>query len=205
MAAVLCVLAGALWCLGGCGSLGLEGLVTTRVTVRSARQSLRDQVLGAYDELGDEVFALAGVRSVDPLTGNPTPPPPMTESQRLALEARRSMEFNRDDVLRFKRLGYAGESADGFLVVLDDGTKTLEQENPWLLDLVREVVAEENEDRRRIANRIVETTIELQVEDGPETLQAILAEKYRQEAEPGMKVQLPDGTWVSKGEGEGGA
>ena len=207
VAAVLCVLSvlsGALWCLGGCASLGLGGLVTTRVIVRSARQSLRDQVLGAYDELGEEVFALAGVRSVDPVTGKPAPPPVMTESQRLALAARRSMEFNRDDVLRFKRLGYAGEGADGFLVALEDGTKALQEENQWLFILVRDVVAEENEDRRRIASRIVETTLELQGEEGPEILQAILAEKYRQEAEPGMKVQLPDGTWVSKDGGEGG-
>lgn len=197
--AVLCVLSGALWCTGGCALLGLEGLVATRITVKSARQSLKEQVLGAYDELGEEVYALAGVRSVDPLTGEPEPPPVMTESQRLALAARRSMEFNRDDVLRFKRLGYVGEGADGFLVVLEDETETLQRDNPWLSELVRDVVAEENEDRRRIASRIIETTLELQGEEGPEMVQAILAEKHRQEAEPGMKLQLPDGTWVTKG------
>lgn len=205
MAAVLCILLGVLWCMGGCASLGLGGLVATRIVVRSARQSLRDQVLGAYDELGEEVFALAGVRSIDPVTGKPAPAPVMTESQRLALAARRSMEFNRDDVLRFKRLGYVGEGADGFLVVLEDETKTLQEENPWLFMLVRDVVAEENEDRRRIASRIVETTLELQGEKGPEMTQAILAEKYRQEAEPGMKIQLPDGTWVAKVGSAGGA
>ena len=200
----LCVLLGALWWMSGCTMLGLEGLVATRIVVKSARQSIKEQVLGAYDELPQEVYALAGVRSVDPLTGQPEPPPPMSESRRRALAAARSMEFNRDDVLSFKRLRYVGEGTDGFLVVLEDRLGKLQEEDAWRFKLVHDITAEENADRRAIMDRLIETTPELQGDDGLEMVKAILAEKHRQEAEPGMRLQLPDGTWVTKGEAEGG-
>lgn len=199
-----------MWCAGGCTWLGLERLVTTRIVVKSAAQSLTEQIFGAYDELGEEVYLLAGVRSVDPMTGEPEAPPEQSESQRRALEARRGMEFNRDDVLRFKRLGYLGEGLDGLLAVREQNLGDLPQEDPWLFQLVREVGDEENTNRRCIWDRIIETTPELQGEDGLATLQAVMAEKHRQEAEPGMEIQQPDGTWVTKteteieGEGEEG-
>jgi len=187
-----CVLAAA-----GCSSLG--ELVSTQIQVKSSRQSLREQILGTYEEVGNEVFLLAGVRSVDPVSGEPEPPPPMTQSEQCALDARRSMEFNRDDVLRFKRAGYAGEGRDGFLVLFEDAKQQLAAEDPWLLRLVTEVAVEENTDRKRIMKRIVETTPELQDDDGLQMVREVLAAKYRTEAEPGMKVQQPDGTWITKG------
>jgi len=187
----------ALCLLPGCSALGR--LVTMQIEVKSSRQSLREQILGTYDEVGDEVFLLAGVRSVDPMTGKPKAPPRMTESERRALDARRSIEFNRDDVLRFKRLGYMGEGRDGSLVVFQETVDKLNGEDPWLLRLVMEITAEENRDRERVARRIQETTPELQGESGLQMVREVLAEKYRSEAEPGMKVQMSDGSWVTKG------
>ncbi len=200
---VFCALASALCGLGACSRL-MGGLVGTRIVVRSSRQSLREQVLGSYEELGEEVFLLAGVRAVDPVTGKPSPPPLMSESERRALEARRSMEFNRDDVLRFKRLAYVGEDRQGLLVFFEDRKEKLRRGDPWLFGLVRDIAEEENRDRECIMKRIAETTPELGGEEGPRTVRQILAEMYRRQAEPGMKVQLSDGTWVTKREGEPG-
>jgi len=186
----------ALWCGGGCGLFG--DLVSTRIVVKSSRQSLREQVLGAYAEVGREVYLLAGVRSVDPFTGQPQPPRRMSPSEQRALEARRSMEFNRDDVLRFKRAGYVGEGRDGLLVFFTDQQEMLRAENPWLYELVRAVALEENRDRLNVMQRIIEITPELQGEGGPDMLRAILAEKSRQEAELGMKLQRPDSVWETR-------
>ena len=183
----------------GCGNM-LSGLVGTQIVVRTSRRSLREQVLGSYDEIGDEVWALAGVRSVDPISGETKPPPSMTESERRALEARRSMEFNRDDVTRFKREGYVGEGRDARLHSFPEQREKLRAQQPWLLSLVEAIVAEENEDRAKVIERIVETTPELKGEEGRRTVARILAEKYRREAEPGMRVQQPDGTWMTVGE-----
>jgi uncharacterized protein YdbL (DUF1318 family) len=188
----------------GCAWLGLDRLVATKIVVKGSKRTLREQVLGAYGELEEEVYVLASVRSIDPVSGKPSPPPKMTESRRSALDARRSMEFNRDDVFQFKREGYVGEAASGLLVIMPDAKVRLEKDDPWLFVLVRDVVAEENADRRNVMKRIIEITPELQGEGGMDTLKMILAEKHRQEAEPGMKIQSPDGKWVTKQKREGG-
>ena len=193
-AALLCLAAP--YCCGGCGLF--SGLVGAQIVVKTQTQSLREQVLGYYADLGKEVYVLAGVRSIDPVSGQPKPPPRMTASEKRALEARRSIEFNRDDVLAFKQAGYLGEGRDGSLVFFADQQEKLKSEAPWLYGLVRDVAQQENRDRLAVMQRIIEITPELQGEEGPEMLRAILAEKYRQEAEPGMKVQLPDGSWQTK-------
>jgi hypothetical protein len=200
----LCALAAVLWAAGGCGTL-LSRMVGTQILVKSSRMSLREQVLGSYDEVGNEVFMLAGVRSVDPVSGAPAAPPRVTESEQSALDARRSMEFNRDDVQRFKRARYVGEGRDGKLVFFSEEKDRLAQEDPWLCKLVEDVTREENSDRERIMQRILETTPELTDEKGRSAVGQILAEKYRQEAETGVKVQDPEsGQWTIKGEGRSG-
>ncbi len=188
----------ALIALAGCN---IAGLVGTEIEIRGARRSLQEQVLGSYQQIGEEVYLLAGVRSVDPLTGAPSPPPPMTASQERALAARRRMEFNRDDVLAFQRERLVGEGRDGLPAVFEGEVAELQEADPRRAALVRAVVAEENADRLTIMRRIVRTTPELRGEEGLEAVRRILAARYAQEAEPGMLVQRADGTWVAKGEG----
>lgn len=184
-------------CLG-CGLFG--GVVGTRIVVKGRHTTLREQVLGSFEELEDEVYLLAGVRAVDPVSGAPKAPPEMTESEQRALAARRSMEFNHDDVLSFKRAGHVGEGSDGLLVFFDGRKSELQAADARLSRLVSGITAEENNDRLVIMRRIVETTPGLDGPAGFETVGRILAERYRQEAEPGMRVQLPDGSWAVKGE-----
>ena len=180
----------------GCDLLG--GLVGTKIEVKGAQRSLEEQILGAFERVGEEVYLLAGVRAIDPLSGEPTAPPPMTRSERRALEARRRMEFNRDDVIRFKRSGYVGEGNGGVLIVFPEELQDVRAAQPRLPDLVQAIVEEENEDRLVIAQRIVDTNPKLKGEEGLLTVQRVLAAKHRQEAEAGMKLQLPDGTWTTK-------
>lgn len=189
--------------VGGCQNW-LGGLVTTRIVVRGQSQSLREQVLGSYERMGTQVYALAGVRSVDPVSGEVRPPPEMTDSRQQALAARRRMEFNRDDVRWFRREGYVGESYEGRLVVLPAPTEELEQENPWLHGLVSDVVEQENTDRAAIVERILETTPELEGRSGRRTVWRILARRYQGEAEAQTMIQREDGTWVRKKGGGAG-
>lgn len=188
----------ALLALGGCS---MAGLVGTEIEIRGTRRSLQEQVLGSYEQIGEEVYLLAGARSVDPLTGTPSPPAPMTASEERALAARRRMEFNRDDVLAFKRDRIVGEGRDGLLAVFEERVAELEQADPRRAALVRAIVAEENEDRLTIMRRIVQTTPELRGEQGLESVRRILAARYAQQSPPGTLVQRADGTWAVKGEG----
>ena len=182
---------------GGCSWLG--GLVGTQVEVKGSQRSLEEQVMGAFDQVGQEVYVLAGVRSVDPVSGAPKAPPPMTESESRALAARRRMEFNRDDVLSFKRQVVAGESSDGLLVTFPDAMDRLKAADPRRYNLVTDVVREENEDRAVVMQRIADTNPALAGDRGLAQVRSILAARYRQDAEPGMRVQLPDGAWTTKG------
>ena len=108
------------------------------------------------------------------------------------------MEFNRDDVIRFQRSGYVGKGNGGLLVVFPEELQDVRAAQPRLPDLVQAIVEEENEDRLVIAQRIVDTNPKLKGEEGLLTVQRVLAAKHRQEAEAGMKLQLPDGTWTTK-------
>jgi len=180
--------------LAGC-SLGW--LVGTQIEIQGAQTSLEQQVLGSFDRLGEEVYLLAGVRAVDPVTGAAEAPPPMTRSEAGALAARRRMEFNRDDILRFKRQGDVGEANNGLLVAFDEQVDALQQSDPRAADLVEALVSEENEDRSVIMRRLVDTNPALGGDEGPAAIGRILASKYRREAEAGMRVQLPDGTWTT--------
>jgi len=182
----------------GCNILG--GLVGTRIEVKGKQRSLEEQVLGSYEHLGHEVYVLAGVRAVEPLSGAPMTPRPMTESEARALAARRRMEFNRDDVVEFRLLGYVTDADNGFLVPSEAEMERLRAENPRRWQLVRDVVAEENEDRLIIMQRIVDTNHQLKGEEGLAVVGRVLAAKYRQEAQAAARAQLRDGSWAVKGE-----
>jgi hypothetical protein len=191
------VLAAALALACGCSYLG--GLVGTQIEVKGGQRSLEEQVLGAFQQLGDEVYLLASVRSIDPVSGAPTAPPPMTRSEAGALRARQRMEFNRDDIAQFLRQGYVGEGSDGLLAPFPDQEEALKKADPRQFELVQAVAKEENEDRLTVMQRIVDTNPDLRGEEGLLTVKKVLAAKHREVAEPGTKVQLPDGTWAIKG------
>jgi hypothetical protein len=92
-----------------------------------------------------------------------------------------------------------GERNDGLLELFSERIEPLEDSDPRMYRLVTAVTAEENEDRRTVMRRIVDTTPELRGEEGMLSVGGVLAGRYRQEAEPGMMVQQPDGTWQQKG------
>jgi len=194
------LLALAAWAVA-CGCSLAQGLVGTRIEIKGGHRTLEEQVLGAFERLGEEVYSLAGVRSVDPVTGAATPARPMTSGEAEALAARRRMEFNRDDVADFLRSGCVGEGNDGLLVIFEDKLAELRASDARQAQLVEEVVAEENADRLTVMGRIVQTNPELRGAEGPGAVGRILAAQRRQQAEPGTRVQLPDGSWTVNQEG----
>ena len=91
---ILKVLAGltAIFWLTACGKL-----VGVDVTVVDQKTALENQILGSYEELGNEMLLLASVRSVDE-TGKLKTVAEIPSGKKLALRAMQRQEFNRDDI-----------------------------------------------------------------------------------------------------------
>ena len=175
--------------LGACA----EKLVDVNVTIVDQKTALENQILGSYEELGNDVLLLASVRSVDE-EGKLKPAVEIPKGKLNALRAMQRQEFNRDDIQEFKKNLVAGEGNDGLLKFFEtERTKTDAQFKEFVIT----IIAEENEDRLVILKRIVATNENFTDKDLPK-VQKISASLNRDNANPGEKIQLEDGNWTTR-------
>lgn len=170
-----------------------EKLVDVNVTIVDQKTALENQILGSYEELGNEVLLLASVRSVDE-EGKLKPVIEVPKGKREALRAMQRQEFNHDDIQEFKKTLCAGEGNDGLLKYFDY-EKT--QKDPKYKEFVMAIIKEENEDRLTILKRIVATNENFSENDLPR-VQKISASLNRDNALAGEKIQSEDGVWSLK-------
>ncbi len=175
--------------LTGCA----EKLVDVNVTIVDQKTALENQILGSYEELGNEVLLLASVRSVDE-EGKLKPVIEVPKGKRKALRAMQRQEFNHDDIQEFKQTLCAGEGNDGLLKFFDNERT---QKDPKYKEFVVAILKEENEDRLTILQRIVATNENFSETDLPK-VQKISASLNRDNALAGEKVQSDEGTWSAK-------
>lgn len=174
--------------LSACGKL-----VDVDVTVIDQKTALENQVLGSYEELGKETILLASVRSVDE-SGKLQSVAEIPPGKKKAIRAVQRVEYNRDDILMFKKLACAGEGNDGFLKFFEcDKTRN----DPKFKEFVQAIIQEENADRLAILKRIVATNVNFSDDDLPK-VQKIYAKLNQDNSEPGVKIQGEDGNWVTK-------
>ncbi len=177
------------FCITGCA----EKLVDVNVTIVDQKTALENQILGSYEELGNEVLLLASVRSVDE-EGKLKPVIEVPKGKRKALKAMQRQEFNRDDIREFKNTLCAGEGNDGLLKYFEN-ERTLKDSD--YKKFVMAILQEENEDRLTILQRIVATNENFSEKDLPK-VQKISASLNRDNASSGEKVQSDDGAWSIK-------
>lgn len=175
--------------LSGCA----EKFVDVNVTIVDQKTALENQILGSYEELGNEVLLLASVRSVDE-EGKLKPIIKVPKGKREALRAMQRQEFNHDDIQEFKSTLCAGEGNDGLLKFFDN-ERTLK--DPKYKEFVVAILKEENADRLTILNRIVATNENFSEKDLPK-VQKISASLNRDNALAGEKIQSDEGTWSTK-------
>ncbi|MBT5471862.1 MAG: DUF1318 domain-containing protein [Nitrospina sp.] len=175
--------------LTGCA----EKLVDVNVTIVDQKTALENQILGSYEELGNEVLLLASVRSVDE-EGKLKPVIEVPKGKRKALRAMQRQEFNHDDIQEFKQTLCAGEGNDGLLNFFDNDRT---QKDPKYKEFVVAILKEENEDRLTILQRIVATNESFSETDLPK-VQKISASLNRDNALAGEKIQSDKGTWSNK-------
>lgn len=174
--------------LAACGKL-----VDVDVTVVDQKTALENQILGSYEELGNEMLLLASVRSVDEegklVTVAEIPP-----GKKAAIRAMQRQEFNRDDIQMFKQTGVAGEGNAGVLIFFDT-EKTLA--DPQFKSFAQAIIKEENEDRLTILKRTIATNEAFSEGDLPK-VREIFASLNRDSAQPGEKIQMENGDWAVK-------
>lgn len=184
----ICVgLAAALW-LAACGKL-----VDVDVTVIDQKTALENQILGSYEELGNDMLLLASVRSVDE-EGKLKTVAEIPPGKKEAIRAMQRQEFNRDDIQMFKQTGVAGEGNDGALIFFDN-EKTLK--DPKFKSFAQAIIKEENEDRLKILKRTIATNEAFAEGDLPK-VRKIFASLNRDSAQPGEKIQQENGKWTVK-------
>jgi len=184
----ICVgLAVVLW-LTACGKL-----VDVDVTVIDQKTALENQILGSYEELGNDMLLLASVRSVDE-EGKLKTVAEIPPGKREAIRAMQRQEFNRDDIQMFKQIGVAGEGNDGALIFFDN-EKTLKDSK--FKSFAQAIIKEENEDRLTILRRTIATNEAFAEGDLPK-VRKIFASLNRDSAQPGEKIQLENGKWTVK-------
>ena len=172
--------------LEGCGGK----LVDVNVTIVDQKMALENQILGSYEELGNDVLLLASLRSVDE-EGKLKPATEIPKGKLRALRAMQRQEFNRDDIQGFKQTLCADEGNDGYLKFFDnERTKTDAQ----FKEFAEAIIAEENEDRLIILKRIVATNENFTEQDLPK-IHKVSASLNRDNAKPGEKIQLENGQW----------
>jgi len=174
--------------LSACGKL-----VDVDVTVVDQKTALENQVLGSYEELGKETVLLASVRSVDE-NGKLRPVAEVPPGKMQAIRAVQRMEFNKDDILLFKKLGCAGEGNDGLLKFFEcDKTRG----DAKFGTFAQAIIKEENEDRLAVLERIVATNVNFSADDLPK-VRKIYAKLNQSNSEPGVRIQAEDGAWTTK-------
>jgi uncharacterized protein DUF1318 len=174
--------------LSACGKL-----VDVDVTVVDQKTALENQILGSYEELGNDMLLLASVRSVDE-EGKLKTVAEIPPGKKEAIRAMQRQEFNRDDIQMFKRTGVAGEGNAGELIFFEND-KT--RKDPSFKTFVQAILAEENEDRLTILKRTIATNEAFSEGDLPK-VREIFASLNRDSAQSGEKIQKENGEWTVK-------
>ena len=175
--------------LAGCGGKPVD----INVTIVDQKTALENQILGSFEELSNEVLLLASVRSIDE-EGKLKPVTEIPKGKLRALRAMQRQEFNRDDIQEFKQTLCAGEGNDGTLKFFDNArTKT----DAKFKEFAEAIIAEENEDRLIILQRIVATNENFTEQDLPK-IRKISASLNRDNAKPGEKIQQENGDWSTR-------
>lgn len=191
------------WLLGPLAAVALCGCLDIRLFVVTEEEALANQITGLLAELDQDLAEYESVRGVDE-DGAVRTPPEQTEGVRRVIAAQQRRQFNSDDVRTFRQAGSAGENNEGLLASRPDSRS---RDDPAYAAFVQATIAQENEDRLTLMNRVIEVNENYTQKDLPK-IQSVFAQQNRDGAEPGVWVQLPDaeddqgsrvpGTWVQK-------
>lgn len=163
--------------------------------VESQRTVLEKQILGAYEEIDDDLIMVSSVRAVDE-EGN-TKKIKLTALEERALKARQNQQFNQDDLKELLDKEIIGEKNNGLIALLPKNKGKSSKSKKADLDLAELIVAEENSDRRVVWQRVVEKSPDLEGKDMG-LIQDNFHKQRLEKLEKGHWYESSDDKWVQK-------
>lgn len=106
---------------------------------------------------------------------------------------RESMRTRLEEVLRYKREGILGESADGQLKIKDQAKY---QSKKLLMKKIDQVIADENRDRERLYQEVL--SINQLPPARMKNIQKSFSRSFQNESPSGTWVETQDGNWEQK-------
>jgi uncharacterized protein YdbL (DUF1318 family) len=161
------------------------------VNVTGEKTALENQVIGTYQEIEQDAWTLASVRSATPGQQSKMP-----AEKKKVFEAVQGRKFNKDDIDEFKKAELVGENNLGLLEIRS--YQKLEAD-PELKARVTKIVETENGYRTIIMDRIMVLN-ESAAKAGDENVSKIFAKINQDNSEPGTWIQTDDGKWIKKGQ-----
>jgi uncharacterized protein YdbL (DUF1318 family) len=176
-------------------------LAKVNVEMLSERTALENQVLGTYNSLDTQMLLAASVRGVDS-SGNIAPPPKHSPEYNDVIAAMQILDFNADDLERFKRLGWVGENNQGLITPFEADRKNSPEELKEFAaqissDEFNHIIEQINQSRKLIMRHTIYMNENLTEADLPE-IERVFAKINAENAEPGDKIQSEDGSWKIK-------
>lgn len=161
------------------------------VKVTGEKTALENQVIGTYQEIEQDAWTLASVRSATPGQQSKLP-----AAKKKVFEAVQGRKFNKDDIDDFKKEELVGENNLGLLEILN--SQKIESD-PELKARVSKIVENENSYRTIIMDRIMLLN-DAAAQAGDANISRIFAKINQDSSAPGTWIQNDDGKWIKKGE-----
>lgn len=159
------------------------------VKITGEKTALENQVIGTYQEIEQDSWTIASVRSTTPGKTQA-----MSEEKKKVFAAVQNRKFNKDDTNEFKRDGVIGENNVGFLEIRDQEKLN---KDPEYRKRVEQIMADENRDRKIIMNRAIQINEQI-AQAGENAVSKVFAKIYQDESETNTWIQLEDGRWIKK-------
>ncbi len=170
--------------------LFLCGCVSAKINVVDERTALENQILGSYKQLDRDMQLVASVRDSDQAGAGRGR---LVAARRRAIQARRVIQFNADDLDELKRSGCLGEGMSGMLI----GRDCQAASDPAIEKRIERLIESENRARGVILRFIVAESPDLTEKDLPQLTEAFVRMR-REEAKTGEWIQLDSGAWQKK-------
>lgn len=157
--------------------------------VTGEKTALENQILGTYQQIANDTWLITSTRAV-----GSNQPVSTSEQKTEVLSAVQNRKFNKDEINELKREKVIGEGRDGFLKILSTSQY---QADSGYRQRVESLIAEENQDRRIIYDRIIAVN-HTAADADPSKLDEIYQKLNYDESEPGTLFEQTDGSWKEK-------